>query len=260
MLDRRPLCVALDLDGTLYHAGKAIEGAAAAVAELRRAGYALRFATNTFATPPAAIRERLASFGIPVESGELLTPRESLARFVAARPGSRIHAFIGPDIRDSLGFLPPQAEGEADFVLVGDADALWSYAAFDRLLGLLAGGAELVATSASRTFTARDGKLHLDTGALAALLEAASGKAAMILGKPSAAFGELVAASAGLGPGSLLFVGDDPAVDMATARSVGAPSALVLTGKGSSAPRECPPDLVLASIAELPGALAALFA
>jgi HAD superfamily hydrolase (TIGR01450 family) len=258
MLEEKPGCVALDLDGTLYHAGSAVAGASGAVAALRRAGYALRFATNTFATPPAAIRERLAKFGIPVEPEELLTPRESLARFIAAKSGARIHSFIRLDIRDSLPFLPPQAEGEVDFVVVGDADPLWSYAAFDALLGYLAAGAELVATSASRSYTARDGRLHLDTGALVALLESASGRAAKILGKPSAEFGALVASSACVELERLLFVGDDPAVDMATARAVGARSVLVLTGKGLTAPRDPAPDLVIPSIAELPRVLGEL--
>jgi len=257
-------CVVLDLDGTLYHAGKPLPGAAEAVARLRGAGLPVRFLTNTFSTPEEAVADRLRGFGIEVRAGELLSPHRALESYLAAaraaRPGLRIRAFVNPRLRAIMPYLPPPSEeppaGQApDILVLGDADERWSYDELDALLRDLSGGAELVASSVARTFVGKDGLLHLDTGALAAMLEAASGKKARAMGKPSAELSLLVAAGAGVAPERLLFVGDDPPIDVAAARAVGARAVLVETGKGASAPRDPAPDAVIPSVAALPALL-----
>ena len=257
-------CVVLDLDGTLYHAGKPIPGAAQAAARLRAAGLPLRFLTNTFSTPPEAVAARLRGFGVEVREGELLSPHRALAAYLesarAARPGLRVRAFVNPRLRAIMPYLPPLSEeppeGVApDVLVVGDADERWTYDGLDALLRDLSGGAELVASSVARTFVGKDGLLHLDTGALVAMLEAASGKKARAMGKPSADLSLLVAVGAGVAPERLLFVGDDPPIDVAAARAVGAFAVLVETGKGATAPRDPEPDAVIPSLAELPGLL-----
>lgn len=249
-------CVVLDLDGTLYHAGVPIPGAAAAVARLRAAGMPLRFVTNTFSTAPAGVEERLRGFGVEVLPGELFSPHRAIAEYLAVRraekPDLRVHAFLNDRTRAFMRYLPPTVEDSPDLVLVGDADERWNYEALDRLLGFLLGGAELVASSPARTFVGKDGRAHLDTGALVALLEAASGKRARAMGKPSADLSRLVAASAGVPAERLLFVGDDPPIDIAAARAVGATGLLVETGKGGTALRLPEPDAAIPSLADLP--------
>lgn len=253
------LCAVLDLDGTLYHRGEPLPGAAEAVAGLRAAGVFTRFATNTFSTSPAKIAERLRGFGIELDEAELYTPHRAIAAYLERRlkesPELRVYAFVNESTRAHMPYLPPEADGKPDLVLLGDGDDDWSYASLDRILSYLADGAELVASSPARTFIGRDGRAHLDTGALLALFESASGMNARIMGKPSADLSRLIAADAGVDAGSLLFVGDDPAIDMAAAASVGARSALVLTGKGATAARYPEPDYVIGSIAELPALL-----
>lgn len=252
-------CVVLDLDGTLYHRGEALPGAAEAVARLRAAGVATRFATNTFSTSPAKIAERLRGFGVGLDEAELYTPHRAFRAYLEhrlrERPGLRVHAFVSGSTRASMPYLPPEVEGTPELVFLGDGDDDWSYEAFDRILSYLAEGAELVASSPARTFIGRDGRAHLDTGALVALFESAAGTAARIMGKPSAELSRLIAADAGVEAGRMLFVGDDPAIDMAAAAAIGARSALVLTGKGATAARSPEPDYVLDSIADLPALL-----
>lgn len=252
-------CVVLDLDGTLYHRREPLPGAAEAVSRLRAAGVATRFATNTFSSPPAQIAERLRGFGIELDEAELYTPHRALeaylGRSLRERPELRVHAFVNESTRTHMPYLPPRTDGPPELVILGDGDDDWSYAALDRILSYLADGAELVASSPARTFIGRDGRPHLDTGALVALFESAAGGPARIMGKPSAELSRLIAADAGADAGRMLFVGDDPAIDMAAAAAVGARSALVLTGKGATAARSPAPDYVLGSIAELPALL-----
>lgn len=119
--------VVLDLDGTLYSSGEPIAGAAEAVAAIRKAGLALRFATNTFATAPEGILKRLADSGFAAEPEELVTPRNVLEALVRQRPGIRMYPFLSPRIAATLPFLPPVAETRPGCVLLGDADELWTY-------------------------------------------------------------------------------------------------------------------------------------
>ncbi len=258
-METTPACVVLDLDGTLYHRGEPLTGAAEAVHRLRAAGLSVRFATNTFSTPPWIVESRLRGFGIEVSAGELYSPHRAidafLARRLAQKPDTRVFAFVNDATRAFMDYLPPTVDDAPDIVLLGDGDDDWSYASLDRVLSFIHDGAELVASSPARTFIGRDGRPHLDTGALVALFEASCGKSALVMGKPSAELSMLVAAEAGIEPARMLFVGDDPAIDMEAAEAVGARSVLVLTGKGATAPR-CPaPDKVIASIAELPALL-----
>ena len=60
MSGRSPAALVIDLDGTLYHGGRPIAGAAEAVRALRRAGIPLCFATNTTRYPRSVLVERLA--------------------------------------------------------------------------------------------------------------------------------------------------------------------------------------------------------
>jgi len=51
--------VLLDLDGTLYEAGRPVPGAVAAVRRLREAGHTLRFFTNTDSQATGVLTERM---------------------------------------------------------------------------------------------------------------------------------------------------------------------------------------------------------
>ncbi len=253
--------VVFDLDGTLYSAGVAVSGAAEAVAEVRARGIAVRFATNTFSRPAREIAERLEGFGIPIGPGELITPHDVLRKRYSVKPDTRPLAFVSEKHRNLLDYLPKQtaffapgrqASGPWDEVFVADSDELWSYGAFDFLLEAIHAGATLVASSAAASFIGKDGKPHLDTGAIVALLEAASGVKAVIAGKPGADMARLAIIDAGFDPKRALVIGDDPDVDVALARSIGARAVLVETGRKKIPPVTPTPDATIPSVASLP--------
>ncbi|MCX7024499.1 MAG: HAD hydrolase-like protein [Spirochaetes bacterium] len=259
--------VVLDLDGTLYSAGVAIPGAAEAVATIRGRGIAVRFATNTFTKSAFAIEERLAGFGIPVRDGELVTPRDVLRERYASRPDARVLVFSDPDLVAAMDWLPPGARafdpdipetGRWDEILVVDSGKLWSYNAFDRLLSLLHDGAVLVASSAAASFIGKDGRPHPDTGAATALLEAAAGVRAAVAGKPGIDMARYAILRDGFDPARTVVAGDDPEVDVALARSIGAIAVLVETGRRKIPPVLPEPDATIASVADLPGLLVSI--
>jgi HAD superfamily hydrolase (TIGR01450 family) len=150
---------------------------------------------------------------------------------------------------------PPSA------VLVGDLGGHWTFALLQEAFAHLMDGAELIALSRDRYWLRGDG-LTLDAGPFVVGLEYASGRTAIVTGKPSAAF--FLAAVEGLRTRSetrpdftsmeVAMVGDDVWTDVQGAQHAGLQGWLVRTGKyREDALRESgiTPDRILASVAEL---------
>lgn len=247
----------LDLDGTLYFRGEPVPGAAAALAALRRRGFCLRFLTNTDSLSPAAVAARARQYGLDVRDQEVFSPVAAALRWLADRPGATVHALVTPAVAPLLAPYAPPPGGCPDAVVVGDCREVLSYGALNAACRHLLAGARLLALQRGRLFWDAGGP-NLDTGAIVAALEYASGQAAQVLGKPDPGFFRLALADAGCPPALALVVGDDPATDLAGARAAGIAAVLVRTGKFTAAALAAaptPPDHVLDSIAALPAYL-----
>ena len=93
-----------------------------------------------------------------------------------------------------------------------------TYERLNRAFRMLLDGAELVTLARNRYWQANDG-LMLDTGPFCAALEHASGKTAILAGKPSPAFFEAALASTGAAPSETAVVGDDLESDVGGAQA-----------------------------------------
>jgi ribonucleotide monophosphatase NagD (HAD superfamily) len=71
---------------------------------------------------------------------------------------------------------------------MGDASAYLPYETLNVAFRKILRGAEFLALANNRNFLDRDGELSLDLGAFVAALEYASGRRALVLGKPSPLF------------------------------------------------------------------------
>jgi HAD superfamily hydrolase (TIGR01458 family) len=100
----------------------------------------------------------------------------------------------------------------------------------NRAFRLLMEGAEFIAMGNNRYFREADG-LSLDIGPFVTALEYATGRKALILGKPSPAFFHQAVASMGVEAENVLMVGDDVTADVEGALEAGLMAALVRTGK-----------------------------
>lgn len=225
--------VLFDLDGTLYEDGVPLPGAAEAVADLRRRGVQVGFVTNTTSRCRRLLHERLAGCGIEAETHEIATAL--LAGAVHLRKeGIRRVAAIVPDtaLEDLAEFELTDERPEA--VVIGDIDDQWNFEILNRAFNQLMNGAELIAFSADR-YWARPEGLVLDCGPFVKALEYASGKTAVVCGKPSAEFYRTALESLGAwaveNPGEVLMVGDDLWGDIAGAQQCRLKACLVRTGK-----------------------------
>lgn len=247
-IDRVQGCL-IDLDGTVYQEGRAIDGAASAIAALRRAGVPFRFATNTTRMPRTALASRLSSLGIPASREEILSAPAAAARWLRSRGVGRVRLLLA---HESWGEFERMTvdERSPQYVVVGDLAEEWTFEILNGAFRNLMEGAELLAIQRNR-YWRTGGGLSLDAGPFVAALEYASGKTATLAGKPSPAFFEAAARELGLPPERIAVIGDDLEGDVLGARQAGMVGVAVRTGKYRRADEErirAAADLVIDSL------------
>ena len=140
-------------------------------------------------------------------------------------------------------------------MVIGDLGSAWDFATLNRAFRLLHSNPEatLIALGMTRYWKAADG-ISLDVAPFVAALEHATGRKALVLGKPAAEFFQAAADRLGVPNREVLMVGDDVETDIAGAQSAGMRAALVRTGKFRELDLEgsVTPDAVMDSVAELP--------
>ncbi len=240
----------LDLDGTLYAGDEAVPGAREAVQLLNKAGFRLRYVTNTTRKPRREVAGRLRELGFEVGEEQVLTPAGAAAALVGA--GSCL-PLVAEELLEDLDGVTLDEE-HPDYVLVGDLGQGFTYERLDAAFRSLMDGADLIALQKNRYWQTETG-LSLDAGPFVAALEYASGKQAAVVGKPEAGFFGAALASIGLEAGEVAMVGDDPESDVAGAKRAGLKAVQVRTGKWRPGDDVGEADRILDSIADLPGAL-----
>jgi HAD superfamily hydrolase (TIGR01458 family) len=248
--------ILLDVDGVLHVSGKALPGAAQAVAELRGAGHRLRFVSNSTTRPRTALAADLRRLGVELDDGELQTTPRAAAHTLA---GKRVLALTMPAIVEDLDGVELVGEG-ADAVLVGGVDEdlesgrVFSYMNLARAFAELEAGAELYCLHKNRWWQTARGAM-LDSGAFVAGLEYAAQIEATVLGKPSMAYFDAALEALDAEPSLTWMVGDDWESDVVGAQRCGLKTILVRTGKFRPDALERSgvlPDAILSSIADLP--------
>jgi HAD superfamily hydrolase (TIGR01458 family) len=218
-----------DLDGTLYVGDTPLPGAIEAIERLEEQEVPRRFLTNTTRFSRRELASRLEAMGFPIAPDEIFTAPLAAAGWLQDRGIQRISLYLPASTRADFQAFDDTAESP-EAVVVGDLGAEWDFATLNRAFRQLLEGATLVALQRNRYWKTADG-LTLDAGPFVAALEYAAGVDATVVGKPSAAFFRLAAASMGLAPELITVVGDDLPADVGGARAAGMRGVLVRTGK-----------------------------
>ena len=237
-----------DIGGVLYVGDSVIEGAPETIATLQQR-YPMRFLTNTTRRVPAAMLTKLHHFGFDVKEDELFTALSATKAFLLSMHATALTVMTD----EAAAYFDEMTSETPDYVVIGDAHTNFDYSHLNKAFRALMNGAELIAAAKNCYFKDEDGILSMDAGGFVTALEYASGKEAMIIGKPSQTFFHLAVESMGLQPHEVLMVGDDIEADIKGAQDAGLKAALVKTGKFQEGDLErgIVPDIVLENVNQL---------
>jgi NagD protein len=174
-----------DMDGVLVHEGHAIPGAPEFIAALRDAGRPFLVLTNNSIFTPRDLRARLHTSGIDLPEESIWTSALATARFLEDQvPNGSAYAIGEAGLTTALyevGYT--LTESDPDYVVLGETRT-YSFEAITKAIRLIQGGARFIATNPDTTGPSLEGPLPA-TGAVAALITAATGRQPYYVGKPN---------------------------------------------------------------------------
>ncbi len=220
----------IDMDGVVYRGSKLIPGAAEFIHQLQTANIPFMFLTNNSERSPRDLVAKLGHLGIKVSWRNFYTAAHCTADFLI-RQRPRSSAFV---IGEGGLLLALQEAGIAfdsikpDYVVVGEG-RLFNFELMEKAMRFMEKGSQLVATNPD-TWCPTDAGPRPGTGALAALLESATGKKAYYLGKPNPFMFLMARSRLGLHTAETIMIGDTMETDIRGAVELGLQAYLVLTG------------------------------
>jgi glycerol-1-phosphatase len=231
-LARRYDVALLDLDGVVYLAEDAIQGAPAALADARAAGMRLAFVTNNASRTPEQVAALLRRVGVPADPTEVITSAQAAAHYLADRLplGARVLVLGTTGLIDAVterGLTPVFSADEQPAAVVQGfyPDLTWKVLAEGAIA--IRQGALWLATNLDATVPSPRGPLP-GNGSMVAALSHATGVQPAATGKPDPAMhAESVQRSRAENP---IVVGDRLDTDIEGARRADCASLLVLTG------------------------------
>src|SRR5205085_5979164 len=243
----------IDMDGVLYRGSALIPGADTFVAELRRRNIPFRFLTNNSQRTRRDVVAKLARMGIEVEEKHVFTCAMATARFLAQHKKRGTAFVIGEG-----GLLTALHENgyaivdqDPDYVVVGEGRT-FNLEMVEAAVRMILGGAKLIATNLDPNCPTPSG-LRPGCGAMAAMLETATGVRAFSVGKPSPVMMRAARKELGLATDETSIIGDTMETDILGGVQLGFHTVLVLSG--GTRPGDLPryayrPEIVVDSLAE----------
>ncbi|WML67272.1 MAG: hypothetical protein METHP_00784 [Methanoregula sp. SKADARSKE-2] len=245
----------IDLDGVMYIGDREIPGAVEMLRILNKKGYAFRFVSNTTRKSRRTIAERLLKMGFEIPENTIFTPPIAAIAYMMKKRGKNRCSLLvtGDAVSEFEDVCTGQPAEDVDFVIIGDAGEKITYESMNAAFRSLMNGAELIALERDRYWMAADG-LSLSAGPFVSALEYATGKTAVVVGKPSKDFFALALEEMGLEPEEVAMIGDDISTDIGGSQETGMTGILVRTGKFREEVLErsgVKPDHIIDSIADL---------
>ncbi len=246
-------CWLSDMDGVLVREEEAVPGAADFLARLEERGRRFLVLTNNSIFTPRDLSARLARSGLQIPEEAIWTSALATATFLADQLPSGSAYVIGEagvtTALHEVGYT--LTDRDPDFVVLGETRT-YSFEAITRAIRLIEAGARFIATNPDVSGPSDEGSLPA-TGAVAALITAATGRQPYFVGKPNpmmlrSALNRIEAHSE-----NTVMVGDRMDTDIIAGIEAGLDTILVLTGSTRAGDVErfpYRPGRVLESIAE----------
>lgn len=225
----------LDMDGTIFLGNELIEGALDFLDTLKKNGKRYIFLTNNSSKNKLIYVEKLRKLGIDADAEEIFTSGEATTRYLKRNhEGARIYLLGTPALEEEFereGFQLVKKRGEeVDFVVLG-FDTTLTYEKIWGACEYIASGVEYIATHPDFNCPLPNDAFMPDAGAMAAMIEASTGKKPKVIGKPNKEVVESIAYKYGLDKSGMAMVGDRLYTDIQTGINAGITSVLVFSGE-----------------------------
>lgn len=220
----------IDMDGVIYRGERPIRGAAEFITQLQGAQHPFLFLTNNSQRSRRDIQLRLKRMGIDIEEHHIFTCAMATARFLARQhPGGTAYVIGEGGLLNALhrnGYAID--DQHPDYVIVGEGKTL-SMEMLEKAVTFVNDGAKLIATNLDPNCPTARG-MRPGAGAIVRAIEAATGREALALGKPSPITMCEAARELGTPPERTVVIGDTMATDILGGVQLGYTTVLVLSG------------------------------
>src|SRR6266480_5427269 len=219
-----------DMDGVIVRGTTVIPGAAEFLQRLRTQGIPYLILTNNSLYTPRDLQVRLHFMGLDVAPEALFTSALATAQFLHdQRPGGRAFAIGESGLTTALhnvGYV--LTDQEPEYVVLGETTA-YSFDRITRAIRFVNAGARFIATNPD-VMGPGEGGIVPATGAVAALISAATGIQPYYIGKPNPLMMRSALRALNAHSEDSVMIGDRMDTDIIAGVESGLRTILVLTG------------------------------
>ena len=220
----------IDMDGVLLHGSKPIPGAEHFVQTLLAEERKFLVVTNNALYTTRDLAHRLQLAGLDIPEDNIYTSAVATAQFLDDQLPQGKAFVIGEvgltEAIHRIGYV--QTPVNPDYVVLGETNS-YSFDQITIAIRLINNGARFIATNPDLTGPSEQGVVPA-TGAMAALIEAATGKTPLYIGKPNPLMMRSALNYLGVHSEDSYMIGDNMRTDILAGISAGMDTILVLTG------------------------------
>lgn len=225
----------LDMDGTIYLGNELIDGAIDFLDKLKKTGREYLFLTNNASRNKDLYVEKLKNLNIHVDREEIFTSGEATTIYLKKKkPNARVFLLGTKALEEEFvneGFIIEKGrDKEVDFVVLS-FDTTLTYEKVWIACEYLSKGVEYVATHPDFNCPLLEGKFMPDAGAIAAMIEASTGRVPKVIGKPNRETVDSIIEKYGFSKDEIIMVGDRLYTDIKMGEVSQISTALVLSGE-----------------------------
>jgi NagD protein len=220
----------IDMDGVLISGHSIIPGAGRFIEKLKARGAKYLVLTNTPTYTPRDLAHRLQTMGLDISAERVFTSALATANFLQSQRPNGTAFVVGEsgltEAIHSIGYVI--TERRPDYVVLGEASG-YTLEALTRAVRLIEGGARFIATNPDASGPGEGGTVPA-CGAVAALIEKATGINALFVGKPNPLMMRMALNYLGVHSENTVMVGDRMDTDVIAGVQSGLETILVLSG------------------------------
>ena len=243
-----------DMDGVLVHGNALVPGAEVFIRRLKESGANYAVLTNNPIYTPRDLAHRLQIIGMDIPPDRFFTSAMATGRFLHSQKPNGTAFVIGEsgltEAVHEAGYII--TDHDPEYVVLGET-LTYNFSLITKAIRLVAAGAHFIATNPDPSGPS-EGGLVPACGAMAALIERASGVAPFYIGKPNPLMMRTALNYLGAHSENAVMIGDRMDTDVIAGVQSGLETILVLTGihqRADVARYPYQPTRILNSVAEI---------